>query len=56
MYKGYKVYEVILRDAQVPETAILINASVGCSQCEKEGRVQLGHEKCDRYELYVSVQ
>lgn len=47
MYKGYKVREVILRDyAIAPETAVIVDAPAGCSQCQEEGRVQPGHSLC----------
>lgn len=47
MYKGFAVKEIVLHDyAIAPETAVIIDAPAGCSQCQDEGRVQPGHSLC----------
>jgi hypothetical protein len=46
MYKGYSVREVVLHDYETPETAVIIDAPAGCSQCQDEGQVQPGHSLC----------
>lgn len=46
MYKGFTVRERVIHGYQVPQTAIVIDAPAGCSQCQDCGFVQSGHEQC----------